>query len=88
MTMTSTRPSSVRLFLFLFALPVLALIWIVALKVLIISGYSSFGDASMIRRLLLLILPPLLLAGGACAGYSAWARRCYVGGQRQKARLE
>ena len=86
MTTTSTRASSVRLFLF--ALPVLALIWIVALKVLSMGGYSPFGDASMVRRLLLLILPPLLLAGGACAGYSAWARRCYVGGQRQKARLE
>jgi hypothetical protein len=72
MTTTSTRASSVRLFLF--ALPVLALIWIVALKVLSMGGYSPFGDASMVRRLLLLILPPLLLAGGAYAGYSAWAR--------------
>jgi len=71
--MTSTRPSSVRLFLF--ALPVLALLWLALLKLLTISGYSPLGDASMIRRLLLLIVPPLLLAGGVYAGYSAWARK-------------
>ncbi|MFL9871492.1 DUF2875 family protein [Paraburkholderia megapolitana] len=73
MTTTSPRPSGIRLFLF--ALPVLALVWIVALKLLTITGYSPIGDASMIRRLLLLILPPLLLAGGVYAGYSVWARK-------------
>ena len=73
MTTITTRPSGIRLFLF--ALPVLALMWVVALKLHTISGYSSFGDTSMIRRLLLLILPPLLLAGGISGGYSLWASK-------------
>lgn len=73
MTTTTNRPSGMRLFLF--ALPVLALVWIVALKLITMSGYSPLGDASMIRRLLLLILPPLLLAGGVYAGYVTWIRK-------------
>ncbi|MCX4165875.1 MULTISPECIES: DUF2875 family protein [Paraburkholderia] len=73
MTTTMTRPSGIRLFLF--ALPVLALIWIVALKLLTMGGYSPLGDTSMIQRLLLLVLPPLLLSGAVYAGYSIWAHK-------------
>ncbi|MFM0287495.1 type VI lipase adapter Tla3 domain-containing protein [Paraburkholderia megapolitana] len=86
MTTPLSRPSGIRLFLI--ALPVLALAWIVALKLLTMSGYSPFGDASMIRRLLLLILPPLLLAGGVYAGYTVWAHKDDVRQQSDRAAMQ
>ncbi|WP_236871805.1 type VI lipase adapter Tla3 domain-containing protein [Burkholderia pseudomallei] len=71
--MTSiSRPSGARLFLFL--LLALTLVWTVALKLLTMSGFLSFGSFSMSQRVLLWMLPVLVLAGAVYAGYRALAR--------------
>lgn len=75
MTTPLTRPPSRWLFLVPSGLAILTLVWIAMLKLLMIGGYLSLEDTSMIRRLLLLTVPPVLLAAGLYAGYCVWDRK-------------